>query len=73
MPFFVRTKSFSPIPSSFRRRRAMFTVRVFSSTKLSVYQSFRIRVSRETVEPLCSRRTWRIRYSFRVSSSRCPS
>ena len=40
-------KSVSPMPSSFRRSRVMFTVRVFSSTKLSVSHSLRMRVSRE--------------------------
>ena len=32
IPFFVRMKSVRPSPSSLRRRRATFTVRVFSST-----------------------------------------
>ena len=49
--------SVSPMPSSFRRRRVMFTVSVFSSTKLSVSHSFRISVSRETVFPFCSSST----------------
>ena len=35
MPFFVAMKFSSPAPSSFLRRRATFTLSVFSSTKLS--------------------------------------
>ena len=50
----------------------MFTVRVFSSTKLSDSHSRVIRASRLTISPLCSSRSCKIRHSFRVSSTRCP-
>ena len=72
MPFFVAMKFSSPAPSSFLRRRATFTLSVFSSTKLSDSHSRCISTSRETVLPLFSISTCRIRYSFFVSSTRSP-
>ena len=64
-------KSARPAPSSLRRRRPTFTVSVFSSTKLSVFQRLSISSSRLTT-PRLSISVFRMRSSFFVSSTLPP-
>ena len=65
-------KSVSPALSSFFRNRATFTVRVFSSTKLSDSHSRVMMASRLTISPRCSSKSCKILNSFRVNSTFCP-